>query len=133
MATLFAARSATLSQWGSDVGLSKHIYKVGATDRPIKELIAAGWAGDADWVLIKKQEGVDLTEDAIVERLARKAKLIDPALYPRIKGTAGLFKVLPTHVENHLLMVRALAGDQLREIKIKPADFGTYLLAGATS
>jgi hypothetical protein len=60
-----ARRSA---EWGFDVGLSKHIYKVGYTDEPVKDVIAAGWAGIQDWALVKKQDDVDgVTEGEIIE------------------------------------------------------------------
>ena len=45
MGTIFVARSANLSQWGSDVGISKHIYKLGYTEAAVKDVVAAGWAG----------------------------------------------------------------------------------------
>lgn len=133
MGTIFVARSKALSQWGYDVGLSKHIYKVGYTEEPIKDIIAAGWAGETDWALVKKQDGVEgANEDDIIARLAGgKAKMVDPRLNPRIKDTMGIFKVTPTQVENHLLISRALADEaQLKDIKITPADIADYLIAG---
>jgi hypothetical protein len=131
--TIYVARSANLSQWGYDVGLSKHIYKIGYTDGDVKAVVAAGWAGETDWVLVKKQDGVeDLAEDQIIERLARKEKMIDPNLYPRIKGTRGIYKVLPAHVENHLLVAQALAGQEaLKDIKVKHPEFAAYLITNA--
>jgi len=133
--TIFVARSKALSQWGYDVGLSKHIYKVGYTEAPIKDVIAAGWAGETDWALVKKQDDVAGNEDDIIARLAGgKAKMVDPRLNPRIKDTMGIFKVTPTQVENHLLISRALADEaQLKDIKIKPADIADYLIAGGLS
>ena len=131
MATIYVARSKILCDWGYDVGISKHIYKVGYTEAPIKDVIAAGWAGATDWMLVKKQDGVEGTSEAeIVARLAGKEKLIEPRLYPRIRDTPGMFKVMPVHVENHLLVTRALAGEpEIRDLKIKPADIGAYLIA----
>ena len=133
VATIYIARSNNLSQWGYDVGLSKHLYKVGYTDGDAKEAVAAGWAVERDWTLVKKQDGVEgLTEDQIVERLARKEKMIDPKLYPRIKGTLGIYKVLPAHVENHILVTRALTGtEETGELRLKPADFAAYLIHNA--
>src|SRR5271156_5146393 len=110
MATIYVARSAALGKWGSDVGLSKHIYKIGVTEEAVKPLVAAGWAGETDWALLK-EEAVDdsLTEALVVERLAKREKLVHPQLYPRIKSAVGVFKVLPAHVENHIIVTRALA------------------------
>lgn len=132
MGTIYVARSKALSQWGYDVGLSKHIYKVGYTEQPIKDVVAAGWAGETDWELVKKQDDVEGTsEDEIIARLAAKQKMIDPRLNPRIKDTMGIFRIVPTQVENHLLVTRALAGEpEIRDLKIKPADIAAYLIAG---
>ncbi len=132
MPTIYVARSSKLSKWASDVGLSKHVFKLGCTEEDPKALVAAGWAGETDWQLVKKQTVDGLTEAEVIERVARKEKLIDPNIYPRIRGAIGLFKVLPAHVENHMLVRRALAGEAERiEIKLKPADFADYLIANA--
>ena len=132
MTTLYVARSSKLSKWASDVGLSKHIFKLGCTEDDPKAVIAAGWAGETDWQLVKKQAADGVTEAEVVERVARKEKLIDPNIYPRLRGAVGVFKVLPAHVENHILVRRALAGEAERiEIKLKPAEFADYLFANA--
>lgn len=132
MGVIYVARSARLSQWASDVGLSKHVFKVGITEEPVKPLVQAGWAGETDWTLIRQQDAEGVTEEAMIERLGRKAKLIDPNYYPRIRDAAGLFKVLPAHVQNYLIITRALAGEkEPGDIKLKPADFATYLIHNA--
>lgn len=132
MGVIYVARSARLSQWASDVGLSKHVFKVSITEEPVKALVQAGWAGETDWTLIRQQDAEGVTEEAIIERLGRKAKLIDPNYYPRIRDAAGLFKVLPAHVQNHLIIARALAGEkEPGDIKLKPADFAAYLIHNA--
>ncbi len=132
MATLYVARSARLGKWAFEVGLGKHIYKVGVTDEPVKKLVAAGWAGETDWQLVKQQPA-ELAEADALERLAKKEKAIDPRYYPRIREAAGLFKVDPVHVENHMLVTRALAGEaSASPIKLKPADFAAYLIHNAT-
>ena len=133
MATIYVARSSKLGKWAFDVGLSKHIYKIGVTEEPAKPLVAAGWAGETDWTMVKQQPVDNLAEAEAIERLARKEKLIDPNLYPKLKGALGVFKVLPAHVENHILVRRALAGEAERiELKLKPADFADYLIGNAT-
>lgn len=133
MAVIYVARSAALSKWASDVGLSKNIFKVGIAEEPVKDLIAAeGWAGMTDWTLIKKEEAGDLTEDDALERLGKREIAIDPKYYPRIRDTRGLFKVNPVHVESHIIVGRALEGGAERiAVKLKPADFASYLIHNA--
>jgi hypothetical protein len=132
MPMIYVARSSKLSKWASDVGLSKHVFKLGCTEEDPKALAAAGWAGETDWQLVKKQAVDGLTEAEAVERVARKEKLIDPNIYPKLRGAVGVFKVLPAHVENHILVSRALAGEAERiELKLKPADFADYLIGNA--
>ena len=55
ISTLHVARGAKLGKWAADVGLGKQIYKVSVTDDPVKALVAAGWAGESDWQLVKQQ------------------------------------------------------------------------------
>lgn len=132
MAVLFVARSAKLARWASDVGFGKHVYKVGVCDGEPKELAAAGWAGETDWKVVRHDEVEDLSEAEAIERLARREKPIDPKLYPKLKGTAGVFRVSPEHVENHIIVGRALAGDSDRiDLKLKPVDFAGYLVHNA--
>lgn len=134
MGTIYVARSKTLSQWGYDVGLSKHIYKVGVTDGAIKDVVAAGWAGDVDWVLVKKQDDVEIVEDDFIARVATREKMIDPSLYPRIRDTPGIFKIMPNKVENHFMVSRALAGEpEIRGLKVKHPEIADYLIAIGTS
>jgi hypothetical protein len=132
MGEIYVARSTKLSKWGSDVGVSKHVYKVGCSDESPKALAEAGWAGETDWAIVKQQDAGVLTEEEVIARLAPKAKMLDPSLYPKLKGVRGFFKVLPAHVENHILVSRALAGDQRSEdLKLKPIDFAAYLIHNA--
>lgn len=132
MAMLYVARSTQLNRWSSDVGLGKHTYKVGIADDP-KAAAAAGWAGETDWKLVKSQEVEDLSEAEVLERLARKEKMIDPNFYPKLKGAVGVFRVAAPHVENHIVVARALAGNSSQlDLKLKPADFASYLIHNAT-
>jgi hypothetical protein len=133
MPILYVARSSKLARWASDVGFGKHLYKVGVSEDDPKPLAAAGWAGEADWKIVRVQEVEGLSEVAVNERLARKEKMIDPRLYPKLKGAEGVFRVSPEHVENHIIVSRALAGDSdRRETKLTPADFAAYLIHNAT-
>ena len=136
MGVIYVARSAKLSKWASDVGLSKHVFKVGYTEKPLKELIEAGWAGESDWTVVKKQEVEGIDEETLIERLARKEKMVDPTYYPKLRGTKGIFKVFPARVENHFVVQQALATDPNKELprgefKPKAGDFGTYLIHNA--
>ncbi len=134
MGTIYVARSKTLSQWGYDVGISKHIYKVGVTDGAVKDVVAAGWAGETDWVLVKKQDDAEVTESDLIARVALREKMVDPSLYPRIRETQGIFKIVPTKVENHFMVSRALSGEpEIRGLKVKHPEIADYLIAIGTS
>ena len=133
MAHLYVARSPKLARWASDVGFGKHVYKVGVSDEDPKALAAHGWAGEADWKIVRREEAPDLSEAEALARLGRKEKAIDPRLYPKLKGAEGVFRVSPEHVENHIIVSRALAGaSDHMELTLKPADFAAYLVHNAT-
>lgn len=132
MGTIFVARSKTISDWGYDVGLSKHLFKVGYTEDPVKDVVAAGWAGVADWSLVKQDTAEGTSDDEVVARIQAKAKMVDPKLYPKIKDAVGIFKVTPAQVENHILVKKAMAGEsELKLVKPNAADFADYLIATA--
>lgn len=132
MGTIYVAKSAKLGKWGSDVGLSKHLFKIGYTEAPLKPLVDAGWAGETDWAVVKKEPADGIDEAALIGRLAQKEKMVDPNFYPKLKGATGIFKVPPTHVEDHIVVARAMAGIQsIDPEKLKPADFGAYLIHNA--
>jgi hypothetical protein len=132
MGVIYVARSAKFGKWASDVGLSKHVFKVGYSDGDPKAIVEQGWGGETDWTILRKRDVEGLSEEAVIERLQRKEKMIDPAYYPRLRGTAGIFKVLPEHVENHIIVARTMAGQSDRvELKLKPADFADYLIHNA--
>ncbi len=132
MATVYVATSKGLASWGSDVGLTKYIYKVGVTgetaEAAVKDLNDAGYAGQTDWKLARKLDGIDTDEATIVERVAAKEKAVDPAYYPRIKHTTGIFKLKIANVESQLLVQQALKGEDPHLVKVKSADIASYLL-----
>src|ERR1700750_1162586 len=120
MGFIYVARSAKFSKWASDAGITKNVFKIGYSEDDPKELIAAGWGGETDWTLVKQRAADGVTEEEIVERLKRKEGMIEPVYYPRLRGVAGVFKVPPEHVENHILVTRALAGETDKGVKLKP-------------
>jgi len=132
MGVIFVARSAKFGKWASDVGLSKNIFKVGYSEEDPKPVIEQGWGGETDWILVRKRDAENTSEEQIVQRLARKEKMVDPTYYPRLRGATGIFKVLPEHVENHILVARVMAGaSERQELKLKPTDFADYLIQNA--
>jgi hypothetical protein len=132
MSEIYVARSPKLGKWASDVGLGKNVFKVGVADDDPKKLIEAGWAGETDWALLKKQPVEGMTEADVIERLSRKGKMIDPTYYPRLKGTLGIFRLTPEQVENHIMIARAMAReDELKAVKLKPVDFASFLIHNA--
>jgi hypothetical protein len=129
MGILYVARSVKLGRWASDVGLGKNVYKVGVADGDPKALAAAGWAGETDWTILRKVAVEGLSEEEALDRLGRKEKMIDPNIYPKLKGAAGVVRLTPARVENHILVTRALAGQSDRaELKLKPTDYADYLI-----
>lgn len=132
MATVYVATSKGLASWGSDVGLTKYIYKVGVTDETadaaVKDLNDANYAGQNDWKLARKLGGIDGDEATILARVAVKEKAVDPAYYPRIKNTSGIFKLRIGNVESQLLVQQALKGEDPHLVKVKGADIALYLL-----
>ncbi|MGH6933321.1 MAG: hypothetical protein ACREEE_12915 [Dongiaceae bacterium] len=132
MPVLYVATSKNLSKWASDVGLSKFIYKVGVAEEKAEEAIAAlnaeAFAGESDWTLVKKQ-AIDVGPDeaSVIDRLSARERMIDPVIYPKIKGARGIFKVKVSNVANDALITRALAGEMLKIEKIKPVDIANYL------
>lgn len=132
MAIIYVARSVKAGKWASDVGLGKHVYKLGVTDDDPKQVAAAGWAGESDWSIVKSEPAEGLEEDEAIDRLAGKERMIDPNLYPKLKGARGVFRLNEVKVENHIVVSRALSGEsELKAVKLKPTDFAAYLIQNA--
>lgn len=135
MAEIYVAVSRSLQAWAGDVGLTKHVYKLGiaadGAETALARLISAGCAGRTDWKLVRKQQVEEVDEAAALARVARKEMAIDPTYYPRLKGAEGIFKVKIDNVENHVLVRQALAGEQPKNVRIKPTDFADYLIRNA--
>ena len=135
MAVLYVAISKNLAGWAADVGLTKHVYKLGLAEGSAADAIKAlndeGFAGETDWRLLKQQDVDGVEEAGAVARLARKEKMVDPNYYPKIRGALGIFKVKIGNVANHLLVKQALAGDEQKLDKVKAADSAAYLIQNA--
>jgi hypothetical protein len=135
MADIYVAASRNLGEWAAEVGLTKHIYKVGiaedTAEAAVETLVDSAHAGETDWKLVRKQNADALDETAVIARLSKKEKIVDPMFYPRIKGAQGIFKVKPTNVENHMLIQRALANEETKAVKVKPTDVADYLIENA--
>ena len=134
MSTVYVARSQSLQQWASDVGLTAHVYKVGvaegSADAAVASLNQAKLCGADDWKLVKAEE-TDRDAATVMERVGRKEKLIDPAHYPRLGGETGLVKVKLANVQSRLLVQRMMAGEEEKAVKPKPADVAQHLIQDA--
>ena len=109
MPALYVARSQSLQQWASDVGLTAHVYKLGVTDGPaeaaVESLNTTAYCGVSDWTLVQAQE-TDSDEATVLAKVGRKEKLVDPAHYPRLGGATGIVKVNLANVQSRLLVQR---------------------------
>jgi hypothetical protein len=135
MSVVYVARSKGLQKWSADVGLTKHVYKVGVAEdaaAAIQALNDGAHAGESDWRLVKKQRVDGLDEDTAIARLAAKEKMVDPAYYPKIKGARGLFKVKVAEIARSMLVQQAVAGGEMSHVKVKPADLADHLIRTAS-
>ncbi|MDX2145287.1 MAG: hypothetical protein SFV19_18185 [Rhodospirillaceae bacterium] len=136
MGLIYVAASKGLQEWGSDVGISKHIYRVGVTDQAPADVVKAMCDdkvfGQTDWKIIAKRDVPEVNDEAeVLARLALRLKLVDPTYYPKLKGARSVFKVNPSDVDTHMIMKQTMAGEQPRVVKQKPADVGNYLIENA--
>ena len=136
MPTVYVASSESLQNWASDVGLTLHVYKLGVSEdsgeAAVEALNAATHAGRADWQLLAEEKVEAVDEQEALARAARKETLVNPLYYPQIKRAPGIFKVKLANAENHFLVREALEGQQIKRIKLTPAQLGTYLIRIAT-
>jgi hypothetical protein len=135
MPVIYVARSQSLQKWGAEVGLTKHLFKLGVADGKAQDALKAlndsACAGERDWKLLGLESVESADEDTAVARLGAREKLVDPNRYPRLRGERGIVKVKPENVANHLMVKKALAGEEDIAIKLRPADIAGYLIANA--
>ncbi len=127
---IYVAFSPTMQEWGSDVGVSKHLYKAGLTDEDpkdaIQELNDATYAGQKDWELAGAREVADMDPETFTARLAERQKTIDPLYYPKIKGAKDIVKLEQRKVEANIVIKRTMEGRDSKVPKLTPilmADF----------
>lgn len=133
MPVIYVAKSQALQKWGAEVGLGKHVYKVGIGEGSAvavaDALNAEALAGQADWKVLKAQElDEPVDEQAAIARLATREKEVDPNFYPKLRGARGVFKVKLENVSNHFLVQQAFGTGSLKVDKMKPADIAQYLI-----
>ena len=135
MPIVYVATSKALSKWGADVGLSKHLYKLGVAEESAEAAVAAlneaAHAGETDWRLVREETVDSADEAALLERLGGKEKPVDPKYYPKIKGAPGIFRVRPVNAENFFIVKWALEGEDKKPDALEPADFAAYLIRSA--
>ncbi len=135
MPFVYIAMSETMQEWGSDAGISKHLYKVGfADDAPeeaVKELNDTGYGGQKDWTLLGSRESADIDQAALLARIGERMKVIDPLYYPKIKGAKDIVRVDQRKVEANIVIKRTMEGRDSKVPKIKPKDMAAYILDAA--
>lgn len=131
MGTVYVAASKAQQEWGADVGLGKHLYKLGWSEDGITAEALAGFAGQSDWKIITEADS-EGPEEALIEKAAIKEKEIDPNYYPRLRGARGVFKMSIDKVENALLVAMALENrTPSKSFKVKPQDIAAALIRAA--
>jgi hypothetical protein len=107
MPVLYIATSKNLAGWAADVGLTKHVYKLGvaegSADDAIRALNDEGFAGESDWRLLKQQE-VDGLASERRRTTGKEEKMVDPAYYPEDPRRGRHFQGQAGNVANHLLV-----------------------------
>ena len=135
MPVIYVAKSKGLEKWGADHGLTKHVYKVGlaedTAEAAVDKLNANVVAGHADWKLVKAKDTDAADEAEMLARLGAKTKAVDPAYYPGLKGARGVFKIKPVDIERSVLVGQAVAGEEMKPVKINAASIADYLIKNA--
>jgi hypothetical protein len=135
MPEIYVAKSKGLEKWGADHGLTKHVYKLGlaadTAEAAVDKLNADAVAGHTDWKLVKKKEVEAADEAELFARLGKTQRAVDPAYYPGVKGARGIFKVKPVDVERSVLVGQAVAGEEMKAVKVNAAAIADFLIKNA--
>ena len=136
MPAVYVAISPAQQEWGSDVGISQHLYKVGVADgddeaaakAAVDALNESKYAGQSDWQMVFFKDLPAENEEAFITKLAERQTMINPTYYPKLKGARGIFKVNVKNVEASILVQNALAGKAPKVPKLKPKDIAAHIL-----
>ncbi len=136
MSSIYIAFSPAMQEWGSDVGVSKHLYKAGFTDgdakEALEELRAEGYAGQKDWELAGTREVADLDAATFSARLAERQKTLDPLYYPKLKGAKDIVKLDQRKVEASIVIKRTMEGRDSKVPKLKPDMLADFIMDSVT-
>jgi len=134
MPSVYIAMSPAMQEWGSDAGISKHLYKIGVTDDAPEDAVKAlndeGYAGQKDWVFLEARES-SVEPAAIMQRLSERQKMVDPLYYPKIKGAKDIVRIDQRKVEAHIVIKRTMEGRDSKVPKLKPKDMAVFILDNA--
>ena len=137
MPAVYVAVSVTQQGWGESVGISRSLYKIGVADgdgeaaaeKAVAALNESTHASQTDWQLIGFKDVPVESEQALLNKLADRQKMIDPLYYPKLRGARGIFKVNVRNVEAHHVIKNTMEGKASKVPKLKPQDIADYLLA----
>ena len=132
MPSVYVAMSETMQEWGSDAGISKHLYKVAVTEESpedaVKALNAEGYGGQKDWTFLDSRDAPTVDPAAMTNRVGERLKIIDPLYYPKIKGAKDIVRVDQRKVEANIVIRRTMEGRDSKVPKLKPKDLAGYIL-----
>jgi hypothetical protein len=135
MPSVYVAMSETMQEWGSDAGISKHLYKIAVTEESpedaVKELNAEGYAGQKDWTVLDAREAPAVDPAAMMKRVGERLKVIDPLYYPKIKGAKDIVRLDQRKVEANIVIKLTMEGRASKVPKLKPKDMAGYILDAA--
>ncbi len=132
MSSIYVAFSPAMQEWGSDVGVSKHLYKGGFTDEDPKDAVKAlndeAYAGQKDWELAGAREVAGLDAATFATRLTERQKAIDPLYYPKIRGAKDIVKLDQRKIEANIVIKRTMEGRDSKVPKLTPALVADFVL-----
>ena len=134
MPIVYVALSNIMQEWGADVGVSKHLYKVGYAEgdpqNAIKALNNENFAGHSDWSLAGSRDVEGLDADTLMQRACERHNVLDPLYYPRLKGVKDIIRLDQRKVEAHIVIKKTMEGQDSKVPKLKPVDMSNFLIEG---